>query len=143
MPDALADRQAVIDLTIAYAWALDTRCYDDLDAVFIADATAQLGGVQIGRDAIKRRVADALDPLDVSQHFLGNHQVDLDGDRATGRTSLHAQHVKRGTPGGELFLVAGTYDDRLVRTPDGWRIEHRVLTVLWTDGNPAVLHRGG
>ena len=34
-----------------------------------------------------------------------------------------------------LFLVGGAYHDRLVRTPEGWRIAHRVEETLWWD-NP-------
>ena len=30
------------------------------------------------------------------------------------------------------------YDD-VVRTAEGWRIRHRVLTTIWTEGNPVVL----
>ena len=37
-------------------------------------------------------------------------------------------------------MVAGRYEDRLVRTDAGWRIAHRTLTVMWTDGNVAVAH---
>jgi hypothetical protein len=40
------------------------------------------------------------------------------------------------------FLVGGTYRDRLVRTDDGWRIEHRTLEPTWQHGNPAVFERG-
>jgi hypothetical protein len=47
--------------------------------------------------------------------------------------------VKPGTAGGDNYIVAGTYSDRHVRTPDGWRIAHRRLDVSWTDANPAVL----
>ena len=132
-----SDKDDIIELTVAYCWALDTRQYDDLDAVFLPDATAELGRSLDGLDAIKGRIAEALDPLDASQHMVATHQVKVDGDRATGRTYLQAQHVK----GGALFMVGGRYDDRFVRTPGGWRIEHRELTVLWTDGDPAVLQR--
>ena len=76
-------------------------------------------------------------PLDVSQHMVSTHQFAVDGDRATGRCYLHAQHVA----GGGQFVVAGRYEDRYRRTPDGWRIEHRTLTVMWTAGDPAVLNR--
>jgi hypothetical protein len=134
----MSDRDEIVDLTVAYSWALDARRYDDLDAVFLRVATAHLGWTLRGLDAIKARVADALDPLDASQHMVGTHQIVVDGDRATGRTYLQAQHVKDG----ELFMVGGAYHDRFVRTPEGWRIEHRSLIVLWTDGNPEVLRRG-
>ncbi|WP_157985267.1 nuclear transport factor 2 family protein [Lentzea terrae] len=50
-----------------------------------------------------------------------------------------AQHIRRNTPGGELYVVTGRYDDTLRRTADGWRFTHRTLTRSWSDGNPAVL----
>ncbi len=137
--DELTDRQALVDLTIAYSYALDDRRFDDLDDVFLPDATAELGRPLTGRDAIKDRIRDALVPLDASQHLVATHQVRLDGDRATGRCYLQAQHVRAGTEGGSLFVVGGRYEDRYVRTVDGWRIAHRSLVVLWTDGNRAVL----
>jgi hypothetical protein len=54
---------------------------------------------------------------------------------------LHAQHVLPGTTGGEQFIVAGRYLDKLVRTEDGWRIAERTLDAMWTAGNAAVIAR--
>jgi SnoaL-like domain len=138
--DPRADRQMLVDLTIAYSYALDDRRFDDLDDVFLPDATAELGWRLDGRDAIKDRIRDALVPLDASHHLVATHQVELSGDRAAGRCYLHAQHVRIGVDGGSLFMIGGRYEDRYVRTADGWRIAHRALVVLWTDGNPAVLN---
>jgi hypothetical protein len=135
--DDLADRLAIVDLTAAYAFALDGHEWDALDDVFLPDATAELGRSLAGIAAIKERVREALEPLDRSQHLVATHQIRIDGDRATCGCYLQAQHVKAGA----LFMVGGRYDDRVVRTPAGWRIEHRVLTVLWTDGDPSVLGR--
>jgi hypothetical protein len=134
----LLDRQAIVDLTIAYTYALDTKNWDDLDGVFVPEATAFLTEELVGRDAIKARVRRALEGLDVSQHLIGNHEIRIDGDRASGRCYLQAQHVRDAAPGPPNFIVAGRYDDDYVRTPDGWRIERRVLTIMWTEGNPAV-----
>ena len=36
--DTWADEKAIIDLTVAYAWALDTRQFADLRQVFAEDA---------------------------------------------------------------------------------------------------------
>ena len=130
----------IIDLTIAYCWALDERNWDALRNVFLAEAQAELGaGVENGVDAIITRVSGVLTPLDASQHFVSNHQVAVDGDRATCRCYLHAQHVRKAAAGGRLYLVAGGYEDELVRTPAGWRIGHRRLVVVWTEGNPGVV----
>jgi 3-phenylpropionate/cinnamic acid dioxygenase small subunit len=138
----LDDTKAIVDLTVAYAWALDTRRFDELRDVFTADATASLLGVECrGIDAIIERISGALSRLDASQHIVANHQVRIDGDRATCRCYLQAQHVKREVPDGDTFIIAGTYHDDLVRTPKGWRISHRVIAVVWTSGNPLVVKR--
>jgi len=96
-----------------------------------------------GREAIKGRVRRALEPLDVSQHIISNHDIVIDGARATCRCYLQAQHVRQAAPGSPNFIVAGRYEDRLVRTSVGWRIEHRELAIMWTDGNPAVARERG
>ena len=65
----------------------------------------------------------------------------IDGDTATHRCQLHSQHIKRGTDGGDWFVVGGHYDDRLTRTAFGWRITHRVMAETWRSGNPDVTKR--
>lgn len=137
--DPAGDRQQIIDLTIAYCWALDGHQWAELDQVFLPDATASLGGTFAGLEAIKARVEDALGKLDSSQHMVANHQVTVDGDRATSRCYLHAQHVRKGATDGPNYIVAGRYEDQLVRTAEGWRIAQRNLITMWTDGNPGVV----
>jgi len=136
---ALEDHRSIVDLTVAYCWALDTRSWDDLDEVFVPSATADLGGAYSGIAAIKDRVSSVLAPLDASQHTVSTHQVRIAGERATCRCYLQAQHVDRDAEGGSTLMVGGHYRDALVRTAAGWRITERVLTVTWTDGNPAIL----
>ncbi len=136
------DREAVKALTIAYTWALDRKEFERLRDVFLPDATARLGGVDCaGIDAIIARISSALSPLDDSQHLIGNHEVVLDGDHGTSRCYLQAQHVRREAGGSPNYIVAGRYEDQVVLTPAGWRIRHRDLTVMWTEGNYEVVRR--
>lgn len=140
MSDWLADRAAVIDVTHRYCWALDTRSWTLLDEVFLPDATAELASPPLAdRAAIVARVQRALLPLDATQHTVTNHMVEVAGDHATCTSYLHAQHVRAAAEGGSLYVVAGRYHDRLVRTAEGWRIAHRRLEIVWTDGNIAVV----
>lgn len=135
-----ADEKAIIDLTIAYTWALDTKQFDELRNVFAPDATGMLHGVACDdREAIISRISGALTRLDASQHLIGNHQVHIDGDTATCRCQLQSQHVRRGAEGGDTYLIGGFYDDRLMRTADGWRISHRTMEETWSSGNRAVV----
>ncbi len=138
----LIDERDIVAVASRYCRALDTHDWPLLGEVFEPDSTAQLGTPTMltGLDAIVARISGALDGLDESQHLVGNHEVTVDGDRATHRCYLQAQHVRRAATGGPNYIVAGSYDDRFVRTAAGWRIAHRTLTVMWTDGNVAVAH---
>ena len=134
-----ADHQAIVDVTLAYAWSLDSRDWSALDQVFTTDATAVLLGRRSeGRDDIIDRVAKSLAPVDSTHHIVTNHQIQISVDTATCRSYLQAQHVRQGAPGGDTYIIAGRYEDDLIRTADGWRIGHRLLVSMWTDGNPAI-----
>jgi 3-phenylpropionate/cinnamic acid dioxygenase small subunit len=136
------DHQQIIDLTIAYAWALDTKQLDQLHDVFAADATAMLRGVECsGVESIVSRIGGSILRLDATQHFIGNHHVTVDGDGASSRCQLQSQHVKAGVEGGDTYMIGGHYHDQLARTPAGWRITHRIMAQTWATGNPMVTKR--
>jgi len=136
----LLDERAILQVVTRYARALDTKDWSLLDDVFLPNATGDLASPAIleGIDAIRARIRMALDPLDESQHLVGNHEVNVDGDTATHRCYLQAQHVRNDAEGGINFIVAGRYEDQFVRTDVGWRISHRRLVTMWTEGNPKV-----
>jgi SnoaL-like domain len=144
MTDQLADRREIDDLLYRYAQALDDRDWDLLrEGVFIADAIAEFpDGSARGIDEIVILMEGALTGLDCSQHIITNPLAQVTGRVATARCYLQAQHVFIGAPGGDHFIVAGTYNDELERTPRGWRIARRVLTASWIAGNPGVIAAG-
>ena len=134
----LLDQHEIVTVAIRYCSTLDAREFDRLGEVFVADATAELGdsGPLTGLDQIAATCRAALAPLDASHHLVGNHVVEVGLDTATHRCYVQAQHVRRGVEGGRTFIIAGRYEDRLVRTVDGWRIAHRDLIVTWTERPP-------
>ena len=136
------DKDLVTAVTIRYCWALDGRRFDQLTEVFTPDAVGDYGslGTFHGPDEIAAFVETVLTPLDASQHLVSNHDVAVDGDTATCRCQLQAQHVRSSTEGSPNYLVGGFYEDQLVRTDAGWRIRHRAMRRTWTDGNRAVVH---
>lgn len=136
----LLDERNIVAVVTRYCRALDTKDWALLGTVFLADATADLASPSQleGVDAIVGRIRTALENLDDSQHLVGNHEVVVDGDSATHRCYLQAQHVRHAATGSPNYIVAGRYEDRLSRTPDGWRIAHRALVVMWTEGNIVV-----
>jgi hypothetical protein len=61
-------------------------------------------------------------------HLTSAPLVEIDGDRATVEQSF--LFVDQVTPESRI----GWYDDRLLRTPSGWRFEVRSSTFLTADG---------
>ena len=138
---ALLDERDIVALAARYCRALDTKDWPLLSEVFVPDATAELGTASLleGLDAITARIRSALGYLDDSQHLVGNHEVSVDGDTGTHRCYLQAQHIRKVADGSPNYMIAGRYEDRVRRTPDGWRSVHRTLTVMWTEGNLTVV----
>ena len=137
----LRDKQEITELCYRYGLALDSRDWPALAACFTPDARAHYTGLPsaAGYQAIEDTCRAVLTPLSATQHLISNVVVRPDGDKARASCYLQAQHVRTGTEGGDNFIIAGRYDDELVRTPGGWRISERRLDILWTAGNPAVL----
>jgi SnoaL-like domain len=138
----LADRLAIAELGVRYTTALDTKDLGLLESCFAPSPVfTHPGGRLEGLAAILERTSAALTPLTATQHLLGNVVTEVDGDTARSFCYFQAQHVRTGTPGGETYLIAGSYADTLTRTADGWKIAERVQTYLWRDGNRAVVAR--
>jgi hypothetical protein len=139
-----APRRAITDTVVRYAFALDRRDWALLDQVFAEEAVAHYRtGTFHGRYAILAMIRSHLGGCGPSQHLLGNHWVEVDGDRATSTCSVRALHLGAGsradlTP----FEVCGTYRDVLCAYADGWRIVERWAEWTISRGDWDVLQPG-
>jgi ketosteroid isomerase-like protein len=140
-PAGLGDRQDIVDVCVRYALALDSRDWKMLATCFTEDAVANYEGRPPARgySAIEQTCRSALDPLAASQHLLGNHLVTVGSDEAEALCYFQAQHVRAGAGGVTQLIIAGRYEDRFVRTEQGWRIAERTLKTMWIAGDEAVL----
>lgn len=135
------DISEVIDLTISYCWCLDARDWEKFSTLFVPEATALLGEHSFQSfEAIKKKCSESLTPLDASHHMVTNHQVQINGDKATSRCYMQAQHIKHSATGGPNAIIAGTYEHELIRIDETWKIAHYVLTKVWEDGNKEVFN---
>src|ERR1700712_1060018 len=87
-------RQAIEDLSIRYAVALDERDWWSLERCFRPFAVYEHPGGRLnGFPAILDRIRSALNPLSRTQHLLGNFLVEVDGDTAGAACHFQAQHL--------------------------------------------------
>lgn len=68
---------------------------------------------------------------DCSQHLIGQMDIKVDGNRATGEVYFIAHH--RTTESGEKYdlFVAGRYHDEYENRGDGWKIACRKEIIDW------------
>jgi ketosteroid isomerase-like protein len=134
------DRYAIERLKYAYCRLLDTKDFAAMCALMVEDVTVTYGGGAItltGRQAVEDYLTNAMsDPTMLTSHLVSCPEIDVQGDTATGRWALvdtvileKADLVIRG---------ASTYEDRYVRTPEGWRIQHTGYKRLFEEMSPRV-----
>lgn len=142
----------------AFAAGLDLRDWKLYRSVFTAEIDVDYSSYRAG--SVSRMPADdwvnrarRLFPgLDANQHFLSNLHLKplpaLDGttgspssttDLVQARMYVRAEHALKNDQGDDTFTIGGYYVDRLVRTPQGWKISSVALTVLWNTGNRHIL----
>lgn len=129
------DRIAITDVINRYGTTIDAGDYEGLASCFSPDAVVRYGGGREfrGGEAVAEFVKGATVELVAQQHLLGNHEIALDGDRATATTYLHATQIEGEEAGGGVIVTGGIYRDVLVRTGGGWLIAEREMQGLWRE----------
>jgi hypothetical protein len=121
----LADRREIEDQLVAYSYAVDFRCWDDLDQIFTADATLDFtatGGEKGDLPAIKAWFDTTLGMFAGYQHLIGNVRVSITGDTATSIAACHNPMWIDDHGRTRLLQVGLWYRDAWRRTSDGWCI---------------------
>lgn len=127
--EEISDRLEIQQLLVDYSTAIDQRRFDDLDRVFTPDAYIDyraMGGIDGAYPAVKAWLSEVLPNFPAYCHLIGNFDIRLAGDTASGRTMCF-NPMKLGDDGRVLFCALW-YDDEFVRTSEGWRITRRAET---------------
>ncbi len=137
----LLDRNAIVDVLSCYARGIDRRDAALLRSCFTDVLDVNMGGVQhraIAAEAWVEQTMKLIAGYQTTQHIISNHLVELEDDRAVCRAEVQAQHWN---PDG-AWLLGGRYEDGLVRTADGWRIDRLALHIGWTETTGKALRPG-
>jgi uncharacterized protein (TIGR02246 family) len=124
----IEDKEAIRELFSEYCFRMDDGDYCGLAELFCEDGEWIASYSQAkGREAIAALMAHNIPDKAsgiVRKHYVANSLIRIDGERATARA---AYLVFVGEGKGPQPIVAGTYEDELVRTKEGWRFRSRRL----------------
>lgn len=119
------DVNAIADLKYRYVRYLDTKQWDALSDLLTADATASYGGGAYlceGRDEILEfLVTNMSSETFHSSHQVGQPEITVSGDSATGRWAL--SDTVLDTTLGVLVSGAAFYEDTYARREGRWLID--------------------
>jgi uncharacterized protein (TIGR02246 family) len=115
------DIEAIRGLLQAYADRFDARDAEGFAALFTEDAVIRhpTGREFTGREKLVKLVEKT--PKG-GRHTPGDAKVDVSGDQA----KVHSEYRATLGSGNE---VSGTYEDEVVRTPEGWRFARRKILI--------------
>ncbi|MCZ0729699.1 nuclear transport factor 2 family protein [Mycolicibacterium iranicum] len=124
------DRQDIRDVLIRYATGIDRRDWPLFRTVFTDDCELDYGeiGHWRGVDAVVEFMVAAHEMAGHTLHRITNQAVSVDGDAATAQAYVDALIMSQDNTSG--VNAAGFYDDELVRTDTGWRIQRRRFTTV-------------
>ena len=141
MTSPLEDIYEIQKLKARYADAVDggwtgvtPHDADAVLALFVPHGAWDSGafGGGKGHDGIREYMLTGAAIMPFAFHHISNPLIEVDGDRATAR--WHAMLAV--SAGEQAKLHVGVYDDRMVRTADGWRFELLRFTLAATTDLP-------
>lgn len=127
MDELATQRDAIRDLLARYTYNGDRGRVADLAACFTENGVLDFPGASpVGPEEIASALSSGTrnPQLTLVRHHITNPLIDINGDEASAR-SYFAVHSNTGPD------HSGTYDDRLVRTADGWRFTYRRVRIDW------------
>lgn len=140
----LMDRAAISDTLIAFARAIDCRDWDGYANLFAEDGELELpfkkpdgtSAGHAGRAGLADYVSGDLGRFVATHHLSANHQITLNGDRATTVSYCQCIHRHDDDPH-NVWELGGWYHCALLREADGrWRFAHVRLESVWERGSP-------
>ena len=123
----MSDRFEIIDLLTEYCVAIDTKNISALDRIFSEDARidfSRAGGPHSNLISIRRFLEENLGDLP-RQHLISNYQIKIQGDYAEVRCLCY-NPLELPPNGDEVMLWGLWYNDKCIRTREGWRIKEKV-----------------
>jgi 3-phenylpropionate/cinnamic acid dioxygenase small subunit len=134
---AVSDKLEIQEVLARYARGVDSKDWELWRSVFLPSATLDYSSVGIAagsREQVGAILEQSLKAVPMTQHFISNVEVDLEGDRAKVRAMFYNPMQLPGMA--ELSYCGGCYVHDMVRTPEGWKSERLVEHNEWFVNRP-------
>ncbi len=138
------DRAMISETIFRYHRSFDLKDWETCRGFFTDMVEVETSGMEgsvaqvqnFARDKMVR-ILQKMGPADsASQHFSGNHIIEIDGDNAVCIASSMARTARTQDGKTAVTFVGGWYTFYLVRTREGWKIRKFRFDQAWAGLNP-------
>lgn len=142
----LLDERAIERVYLRYCDIIDSKTFPDLREVFTEGCRRHYLDVHgqrevrdpAGDGSSQHGLASLVERLERSgwhrtHHNVLNFRITVDGGRA--RAKVHYYAVHQIVADGPILSLWGEYDDDLLRTPAGWRVDERRYSTWLREGD--------
>lgn len=124
------DRVAVATLITRLYELLDEQRFDELDSVYADDAVLRFPNGELrGLTEVTAKARARAEQYPRMQHLNTDLRVDVDGDRAHGRSNHLAIHFE---PSGKRYDAGLVHHFEAKRTAVGWRLVRVTGDLVWS-----------
>jgi SnoaL-like domain len=143
----LIDRMDISEVIHHYPMSIDSRSWPLFRSIFteeievcLGNATEQARFRRVGAARFTERVASMIGGFAVTQHFLTDYHIEVNGDSAVCVCYMQARHFNPDGQGGQaIWDIGGYYRYNLIRTGRGWKIPKYHLAITWEQNRPPGL----
>lgn len=150
---SLLDKRALDEMVYKCMHAMDTHDWPLYRANIVDDAsfdftdhgvaTDDAGDVMRGADNYLAILSSVIEGFDSTQHSITNMYHEIDGDRASTRCYVLAEHFLNNDRGDRNVACGARYHIEAVRTGEGWKIQHLKFLTFWFRGNTSLYEIAG
>jgi len=134
----LCEIQAIKDLAIAYAHAVDDRDWSRWESLFVADAHidyTSAGGIAGTPAEVAAWFPEAFAVFEWTMHSMSTHEITFTDDgRALGRVHVFNRNGVLHEGRQEILDITAEYRDTYVRRDGLWRFSSRIEHTRSIDG---------
>jgi len=143
----LLDREQIREAVYVYPVSIDTRDWKRFRAIFTDEIDVLLTMVdkprarsRVNADQFTKLVSEVIESFAITQHFLNDYKIEVNGDEATCLLYMYARHMPpQHKPSQAIWDLGGYYEFHLKRTPDGWKVPKYTLIGTWETNRPKDL----
>jgi hypothetical protein len=144
----LFDRTQISEAVSRYPVSIDSRDWKLFRSIFTDEIEIFLGMATRANQSLRRVKADdftkgvteVISSFSMTQHFLTEYHVEVNGDDAVCVNYMQARHFPpQDRPAQAIWDMGGYYTYHLHRTGHGWKIPKYTLHITWETNRPAGL----